>query len=153
MYAFPNIEPLCCSMSSSNCCFLICIQISQEAGKLVWYSSLLNNFSHFVGIHIVKGFGVVNNAEVDVFWDSLAFSMIQQMLAIWSLVPLPFLNPPWTSGSSWFTYCWNLACRILSITMLGYEMRAIVQYFEHSLALPFFGIGVKTELFQSCGHC
>ena len=41
------------------------------------------------------------------FWNSLAFSMIQQMLAIWSLVPLPFLNPAWTSGSSWFTYCWS----------------------------------------------
>ena len=43
------------------------------------------------------------------FWNSLAFSMIQQMLAIWSLVPLPFLKPAWTSGSSWFTYCWSLA--------------------------------------------
>ena len=41
------------------------------------------------------------------FWNSLAFLMIQQMLAIWSLVPLPFLNPAWTSGSSWFTYCWS----------------------------------------------
>ena len=44
--------------------------------------------------------------------------MTQQMLAIWSLVPMPFLNPAWTSGSSWFTYCWNLAWRILSITLL-----------------------------------
>ena len=42
------------------------------------------------------------------FWNSLAFSMIQQMLAIWSLVPLSFLNPAWTSGSSWFMYCWSL---------------------------------------------
>ena len=48
------------------------------------------------------------------FWNSLAFSMIQRMLAIWSLVPLPFLKPAWTSGSSWFTYCWSLAWRILS---------------------------------------
>ena len=52
------------------------------------------------------------------FWNSLAFSMIQQMLAIWSLVPLPFLKPAWTSGSSWFMYCWSLAWRILSITLL-----------------------------------
>ena len=87
------------------------------------------------------------------FWNSLAFSMIQQMLAIWSLVPLPFLKPAWTSGSSWFTYCWSLALRILSITLLACEMSAIVWYFEHSLALLFFGIGMKTELFQSCGHC
>ena len=79
--------------------------------------------------------------------------MIQRMLAIWSLVPLPFLSPAWTSGSSWFTYCWSLAWRILSITLLECEMSAIVWQFEHSLALPFFGIGMKTDLFQSCGHC
>jgi len=53
------------------------------------------------------------------FWNSLAFSIIQRMLAIWSLVPLPFLNPAWTSGISWFTYCWSLAWRILSITLLA----------------------------------
>ena len=79
--------------------------------------------------------------------------MIQQMLAIWSLVPLPFLNPTWTSGSSRFMYCWSLAWKILSITLLWGETSAIVWWFEHSLALPFFGIGVKTDLFQSCGHC
>ena len=87
------------------------------------------------------------------FWTSLAFSMIQRMLAIWSLVPLPFLNPAWTSGSSRFTNCWSLAWRILSITLLACEMTAIVRLFEHSLALSFFGIGMKTDLFQSCGHC
>ena len=86
------------------------------------------------------------------FWKSLAFSMIQQMLAIWSLVPLPFLKPAWTSGSSWFMYCKSLVWRILSTILLACEM-SIVQYFEHSLALPFFGTGVKTDLFQSCGHC
>jgi len=74
------------------------------------------------------------------------------MLAIWSLVPLPFLNPALASGSSWFMYYWSLAWRILSITLLACEMSAIVQYFEHSLALPFFGIGIK-HLFQSCSHC
>ena len=52
----------------------------------------------FVVIHTVKGFSTVNEAEVDVFWNSLAFSMMQQMLAIWSVVPLPFLNPAFTSG-------------------------------------------------------
>ena len=86
-------------------------------------------------------------------WNSLAFSMIQWMLAIWSLVPLPFLNPAWTSGSSRFIYCWNLAWRILSITLLVCEMSTIVHYLEHSLALTFFGFGMKTDLFQSCGHC
>ena len=87
------------------------------------------------------------------FWNSLAFLMIQWMLAIRSLVPLPFLKPAWTSGSSWFTYCWSLAWRILSITLLACEMSASVQQFEHSLALPFFETGTKTDLFQSCGHC
>ena len=79
--------------------------------------------------------------------------MIQWMLAIWSLVPLPFLNPAWTSGSSQFTHCRSLTWRILGITLLACEISAIVRSFEHSLALPFFGIGMKTELFQSCGHC
>ena len=44
-------------MSSSNCCFLTCIQISQEAGQVVWYSQLFQNFPQFIVIHIVKGFG------------------------------------------------------------------------------------------------
>ena len=87
------------------------------------------------------------------FWNSLAFSMIQWMLAIWFLVSLPFQNPAWISGISQLTYHWSLSWRILSITLLVCEMSAIVQYFEHSLALPFFGIGMKTNLFQSCGHC
>ena len=70
-------------MSSSNCCFLTCIHISQEAGNVVLYSHLFKNFPQFVVIHIVKGFSVVNEAEVDVFfWNSPAFSMIQQMLTI-----------------------------------------------------------------------
>ena len=72
--------------------------------------------------------------------------MNQQMLANWSLVPLPFLKPAWTSGSSQFMYCWRLAWRILSITLLACEMSAIVWQFEHSLALPFFGIRMKTDL-------
>ena len=73
------------------------------------------------------------------------------MLTIWSLVPLPFLNPVWTSGISQFMYCWSLTWRILSITLLACEMSTIVWQFEHSLALPFFGVGMKTDLFQSCG--
>ena len=82
------------TMSSFNCRFLTWIRISQEAGNVVWYSHLLNNFPKFVVIHIVKVFGIVNKAEVDV---ELSFSMIQWMLAIWSLISLTFLNPAWTS--------------------------------------------------------
>ena len=54
-------------MSSSNCCFLTCIQVSQEAGEVVWYSHLLKNFPQFVVTQTVKGFGIVNKAEIDVF--------------------------------------------------------------------------------------
>ncbi|CAI9176393.1 unnamed protein product [Rangifer tarandus platyrhynchus] len=68
MYSFPSLEPVCCSMSSYNCCILTCIQISQEAGQVVWYSHLLKNFPQFV-IHTVKGFGVINKAKVDVFME------------------------------------------------------------------------------------
>ena len=74
MYSFPNLEPVHCSMSNSNCCFLACIQISQEAGKEVWYSQFLKNCSQFVVIHIVKGFGVVNEAEVDVLLELSCFT-------------------------------------------------------------------------------
>ena len=92
-------------MSSSNCCFLICIQTSQEADQVVWYSHLFQNFPKFIVIHTVKGFGIVNKAEIDIFLELSCFSVIQQILAIWSLVPLPFLKPAWTSGSSRFAYC------------------------------------------------
>ena len=54
-------------MSSSNCCFLICIWVSQEAGQVVWYSHLFQNFPQFIVIHTVKGFGLVNKAEIEVF--------------------------------------------------------------------------------------
>ena len=104
-------------------------------------------------IHTVKGFVIINKAEVDVFWNSLAFLMIQQMLAIWSLVPLPSLKPTCTFGSSYFMYYWKLTWRILSITLLACEMSAVVWQFKHSFALPLFGIGMKTDIFQSCGHC
>ena len=60
-------------MSGSNCCFLTCIQVSQEAGKVVWYSYLFKNFPQFVVIHTVKGFSVINGAEVDVFLEFCCF--------------------------------------------------------------------------------
>ena len=69
----PNLEPVCCSMSSSNCCFLNCIQISQEAGQVAWYSHLWKSFPQFVVIYTVKGFGIVNKAKVDVFLELSCF--------------------------------------------------------------------------------
>ena len=72
-YSFSCLEPVCCSMSSSNCCFLTCIQISQEAGQVVWYSHLFQNFPQFIVNHTVKGFGIVNKAEIDVFLELSCF--------------------------------------------------------------------------------
>ena len=66
MHSFSYLELVCCSLSSSNCCFLTCIQVSQEAGQVVWYSHLFQNFPQFIVIHTVKGFGIVNKAEIDV---------------------------------------------------------------------------------------
>ena len=82
MHSFPDLEPFGCSMPSSNYCFSVFIQISQEAGKVIWYSHLFKNFPQSVAIHTNKSIGVLNKAEVDFFWTSLAFSMIQWMLAI-----------------------------------------------------------------------
>ena len=127
MYSFPNLETICCSMSSSNCYFLTCIQISQEAGKVLSYPRLFKNFPQFVVIHTVKGFGIINKAEVDFFWNSLAFSMIQWVVG--NLI----------SGSSAFSKSslniWKFLVHVLlnsgleklSITLLLYEMNAIVR--------------------------
>ena len=124
MYSFPNLEPVCCSISSSNCCFLTCIQVSQKAGQVVCYSHLFQNFPHFVVIHRIKGFGIVNKAEIDVFLKLSCFS------------DGPTDTGNLISGSSAFsktslniwkfmvTYCWSLAWRILSITLLEKEMAA-----------------------------
>ena len=66
-------------MFGSNCCFLTCIQVSQEAGKVVWYSHLFKNVPQFVVIHTVKGFNVVNEAEVDVFLEFSCFFYYSKM--------------------------------------------------------------------------
>ena len=73
MHSFSYLELVCCSMSSCNCCFLTCIQISQEAGQVVWYSHLFQNFPQFIVTHTVKGFGIVNKAEIDVFLELSCF--------------------------------------------------------------------------------
>ena len=60
-------------MSSSNCCFLTCIQVSQEAGQVFWYSHLLKDFPQFIVIHTVQDFGIVNKAEIDIFLELSCF--------------------------------------------------------------------------------
>ena len=121
MYSFLNLEPVCCSMSSSNCCFLTCIQASQEARQVVWYSHLLN-FPQFVVIHTVKGFGIVNEAEGDVFLEfpflfcdpmdvgnlisgSSAFS--ESSLNIWKFLVHMLLKPSLESFECYFAGMWK----------------------------------------------
>ena len=73
------------------CCFLICIQIAQEAGEVVWDSHLLKNFPHFPVIHTVKGFGTINKAEVGVLLELSCF--FSDLMDIYNLI----------SGSSAFS--------------------------------------------------
>ena len=119
-----NLEPVCCSMSNSNYFFLTCIQISQQTGQVVWCSHLFKNFPYFVVIHIVKGFGVVNKAEVLLEFSCFFFDPVD----VGSLISdsSAFLNPAGTSGSSQFTYYRCLAWRILRITLLACEANATV---------------------------
>ena len=107
-----------CSLSGSNYCFLICMQISQEAGEMVWHSHLFKNFPQFVVIHTVKGFSVVNKVELDV---SVEF-------------PCCLYNPMnvnnLISGSSAFSrhslYIWKFSVHVL--------LKASLKDFEHNLA-------------------
>ena len=109
-------------MSSSNCCFLTCILVSQEAGQVVWYSHLLKNFPQFIVIHTVKGFGIVNKAEIDVFLElscffcdpvdvgnlisgSSAFS--QTSLNIWKLMVHILLKAGFQNFEHYFTSMWD----------------------------------------------
>ena len=79
---FPPCKSFRCFVSDSKCRILSCIQTFQETCKVIWYSHFLKNFPQFVVVHTVKGFIIVSEADENVFWDSLAFSMIQWMLAI-----------------------------------------------------------------------
>ena len=137
----------------SNSCFLTCIQISQEAGQLAWYSHLFRSFPQFVVIHTVKGFGLVNKAEIDVFLK----------------LPCIFDDPAdvgnLISGSSAFSKSrlniWKFTVHIL--------LKSGLENFEHyftsvsdesncDVVGAFFGISFlkdcnENELFQSCGLC
>ena len=122
MYSLSYLEPVCCSMSSSNCCFLTCIQVSQEAGQVVWYSHLFQNFPQLIVIHTVKGFGIVNKAEIDVFLElscffddpsdvgnlnsgSSAFS--KTSLNIWKFTVHLLLKPGLENFEHYFTSMWD----------------------------------------------
>ena len=122
MYSFSYLEPVCCSMSSSNCCFLTCIEVSQEAGQVVWYSHLLQNFPQFIVIHTVEGFGVVNKAEIDVFLELFCFfddpvdignlisessAFSKTSLDIWKFLVHVLLKPGLENFEHYFTRVWD----------------------------------------------
>ena len=124
-------------MSSSNCCFLTCIQVSQEAGKVVWYSHLLQHFPHFVVIHTFKGFSIVNEAEVNVFfWSSLAFfydptdvgnlssgssAFSKSSLNLWKFLVHVWLNPILENFEHYFASIWN-ECNCGSLNILWHYL-------------------------------
>ena len=140
-------------MSSSNCCFLTCMQISQEAGQVVWNSHLLKNFPQFLVIHTVKGFGIVNKAEIDVFLElspffhdpadvgnlisgSSAFS--KTSLNIWKFTVHVWLKPGLENFEHYFTSVWD-------------ECNSAVVW-------AFFGIAFLWDWnedwpIRSCSHC
>ena len=108
--------------SSSNCCFLTCIQISQEANQVVWYSHLSQNFPQFVVIHTVKGFGIVNKAEVDSFLKLLCFfddptgignlisgssAFSKSSLSIWKFMVHELLKPGLENFEYYFASVWD----------------------------------------------
>ena len=119
-----------CSMSGSNCCFLICIRVSQEAGKVVWYSHLLKNFPQFVMIHTVKGFSIVNEADVflefpcflyptdvrNLISGSSAFS--KSSLNIWKFLVHILLKPTLKDSEHYFVSMWNMCNCAVGVKIL-----------------------------------
>ena len=140
-------------MSGSNSCFLTCIQICHEAGKVIWYSCLFKNFPQFIVIHTVKGFGAVNKTEVDVFLElscffddptdvgnlifgSSAFS--KSSLNIWKFTVHVLLKPGLENFEHYFASMWD-------------ECNCAVVWVFFVIALLWDWN--ETDLFQFCGHC
>ena len=149
MYSFSYLEPVFCSTSNSTCYLLTCIQISQEASQVVWYSHLFQNFQQFIVIHTVDDFGIVNKAEIYVFLEipcifddpadignliSGSSAFYKTSLNIWKFMVHILLKPYLENFEHYFTSVWV-------------EFNCVVVW-------AFFGIeiGMKTDLFQSCSH-
>ena len=134
MYSFPNVEPVCCSMSSSNGCFLTSIQISQEAGKVVWYSQLLKDFPQFVMICPVKAFGVIDKAEINIFLEFSRFfydptdvgnlisgysAFSKSSLNIWKFLVHILLKPGLENFEHYFASMWDECNCVVVWTFFG----------------------------------
>ena len=150
MYSFLSLELAYCSMSSSNCCFLTWIQIAQETGQVVWYSHLFQNFPQFIVIHRVKGFGIVNKAEVGVFLEvSCFFSDPMDVGNLISAFSKSNLN------------IWKFSVPVLlkpSLENFEHYFASVRDECNCAIVWTFFGIAflwiqIKTDLSQSCGHC
>ena len=121
MYSFSYLQPVCCSMSNSNCCFLTCMQVSQEADQVVWHSRLFKNIPQFIVIHTVKGFGIVNKAEIDVFLELSCFILLNTK-TVPSFNWLFCLNQDFPKCVPQHTYSWD-AKRILFSFYLASQVR------------------------------
>ena len=122
-------------MSNSNCCFLTCIQVFQETCQLVWHSYLFKNFPQFVVIHTVKGIGIVNKAEVDIFLKLFCFfddpvvvgnlisgssAFSKSSLNIWKLTIHILLKPGLENFEHYFTSVWDWVQLCGSLSILWY---------------------------------
>ena len=119
--------------------------------QVIWYAHLFLNFPQFIVIHTDKGFGIVNKPEIEVFWNTLSFwwssgcwqfvgysPFSKTSLNTWKFMVHILLKPVLKNFERYFTSMWDEG------------NFAVVWAFW---ALPFFGIGMKTDIFQSCGHC
>ena len=148
-------------MSSSNYCFLTCVQDSQEAGQVVWYSCLFQNFPQFIVIHTVKGCGVVNKAEIDVllefscFFDdpvdvgnlisgSSAFS--KTSLNIWKFMVHILLKPGLKNFEHYFTGVWDEYNCAVVWAFFGIAVQKLINCLSiHSSILPHLNFSLESS--------
>ena len=140
-------------MCSSNCCFLTCIQVSQEAGQVVWYSHLFQNFPYFIVIHTVKCFSIVNKAEIDVFLELSCFfhdpadvgnlisgssAFPKTSLNIWKFMVHVLLKPGFENFEHYFSSMWDDCSCVVVWAFFG---NAFLRDWNENWS------------FQSCDHC
>ena len=148
-------------MSSSNCCFLTYIQVSQEAGQVVWYSHLFQNFPQFIVIHSVKDFGTVNKAEIYVFFLKLScffddsagvgnliavfFAFSKTILNIWKFMVHVLLKPSLENFKHHFASVWD-ECNC-AVVWSFFGIASLWNWNENTFSSP-----VSCWVFQICGH-